>query len=382
VPDNTGHQHHVNLAVAHNVWRYWQTTGDLAFLAAYGAELITETARFWASLAVLDPATGRYDIRGVMGPDEFHDGYPHRPGQGVDNNAYVNIMTAWTLARACDVHRILSHHDVERLWQTMRLTEDELRLWDRIATRLRLSFLPGGILEQFEGYRELAELDWKAYRTRYGDLQQLGHILDAEGDTTNRYQVSKQADVLMLLYVFSAEELTGLVRRLGYDFDPATIPATVDYYLARTCHGSTLSRVAHAWVLARSDRRGSWHMLRQALNGDLSDIEPGSTREGIHLGAAGGALDILQRCYTGLDTRDDVLWLNPQLPDELHSLDFDVRYRDQWIGVHIEHSRLVLRALSSAGPPTTIAIREDRYQLAPDAMLTVPLAPRPSRRRS
>jgi trehalose/maltose hydrolase-like predicted phosphorylase len=371
-PDHSGRQYHINLAVAYNVWRYWQTTADIGFLAAYGAELIIDTARMWASLATYDPASDRYDIRGVMGPDEFHDGYPDRPGRGIDNNAYVNIMTAWTLTRARDVHQILSHHDDDQLWHTLALSDEELHTWDHMATRLRLSFLPGGILEQFDGYRNLAELDWQHYRARYGDLRLLGHILDAENDTTNRYQVSKQADVLMPLYLFSAEELTTLIRRLGYDFDPAVIPATVDYYLDRTCHGSTLSRVAHAWVLARTNRRRSWHMLRQALDTDLAASQAASTREGIHLGAIGGALDILQRCYPGLDTRDDILWLNPLLPNELHSLDFDIRYRDQWITIRIEHHQITLHALPVAAPPTTIAIHDTLHHLAPGATITVP----------
>ncbi len=339
--DNSSRQYHINLAVAYNVWRYWQTSADIVFLADYGAEVIVETARFWASLATYEPSADRYDIRGVMGPDEFHD--------------------------------VLSHHDDDRLWYSLGLTDDELRRWQHIATRLRLCFLPGGVVEQFKGYRDLAELDWDGYRTRYGDLQQLGHILDAENDTTNRYQVSKQADVLMLLYLFTAEELTGLIRGLGYDFDPAAIPSTVDYYLSRTCHGSTLSRVAHAWVLARTDRRGSWDMLCTALRGDLDDIEPGSTREGIHLGAAGGALDILQRCYTGLDTREDTLWFNPLLPDELPSLDFDIRYRDQWIAVHVDHARLVLRALPCAAAPVTVAVRDTFHELASGSTLDLPL---------
>ena len=299
MPDHSSRQYHVNLAVAYNVWHYWQTTADFGFLAAYGAELLIETARFGASLATYDPAEDRYDIRGVMGPDEFHDGYPDRPGQGIDNSAYVNIMTAWTLTRARDAHRILGQYHGDELWQGLQLTEAELDLWDHIGRRLRVPFLPNGVIEQFEGYHRLAELDWDDYRARYGDIRLLGFILEAEDDTTNRYQASKQADVLMLLYLFTAEELTALVRHLGYDFDPATIPATVDHYLARTAHGSSLSRVAHAWVLSRTNRRGSWHMLREALDHDIAETQPGTTREGIHLGAMAGTLDILQRCYTG-----------------------------------------------------------------------------------
>ena len=321
VPDYSGRQYHVGLAVAYNVWRHWETTGELSFLALYGAELLIETARLWAGLATYDPTADRYDIRGVMGPDEFHDGYPDRPGQGVDNCAYINVMTAWVLARARDAHALLDQHHGAELWQHMHLTDEELSRWEHIGRRLRLSFLASGIIEQFEGYGGLAELAWEGYRARYGDIGSLGAILQAEGDSSNRYKASKQADALMLLYLFTAEELTALIHHLGYDFDPKRIPATVDYYLARTSHGSTLSRVAHAGVLARTDRRRSWRILREALSTDVADLPGASTREGIHLGATAGTLDILQRCYIGLDVRHDVLWLNPLLPDDLDHLD-------------------------------------------------------------
>ena len=77
-------------------------------------------------------------------------------------------------------------------------------------------FHDDGIISQFEGYEKLREFDWDGYRTRYGNIQRLDLILEAEGDNANRYKLSKQADVLMLFYVFSAEELGGLLERLGY----------------------------------------------------------------------------------------------------------------------------------------------------------------------
>ena len=371
VPDYSGRQHHVGLAVAYNVWRHWETTAELSFLAAYGAELLIETARLWAGLATYDPTADRYDIRGVMGPDEFHDGYPDRPGQGVDNCAYINVMTAWVLARARDAYQVLDQHGAE-LWQHTRLTDEELSRWEHIGRRLRLSFLDNGVIEQFEGYGGLAELDWDGYRARYGDIGLLGAILQAEGGNVNRYKASKQADVLMLLYLFSAEELTDLIHHLGYDFDPKSIPETVDYYLARTSHGSTLSRVAHAWVLARTNRRRSWHMLREALSTDVADLHGAMTREGIHLGAVAGTLDTLQRCYTGLDVRHDVLWLNPLLPDELHHLDLSIRYRGQRINLGIDHTQITIESLPRTAPPITIAVHDTVYQLAPGTTLTVP----------
>ena len=80
MPDNSRLQRHVGLAVAYNAWQYYQATGDAAWLAERGAELIVEVARLFASLATYDPADDRYHIAGVMGPDEYHDGYPDAPG--------------------------------------------------------------------------------------------------------------------------------------------------------------------------------------------------------------------------------------------------------------------------------------------------------------
>src|SRR5574338_55409 len=100
IRDDTRLQRPVGAAVAYNVWQYYQATGDREFLATHGAELLLEIARFWASIARWDEARGRYAIRGVLGPDEFHDRYPGEDAPGLNNNAYTNVMAAWCLTRA------------------------------------------------------------------------------------------------------------------------------------------------------------------------------------------------------------------------------------------------------------------------------------------
>ncbi len=84
-----------------------------------------------------------------------------------------------------------------------------------------------GIISQFEGFETLREFDWEDYQSRYGNIQRLDLILEAENDSPNRYKLSKQADVLMLFYLFSAEELGGLFGRLEYPFEYQTIPRNV-----------------------------------------------------------------------------------------------------------------------------------------------------------
>ncbi len=162
-----------------------------------------------------------------------------------------------------------------------------------------------GIISQFEGYGDLEELDWEGYRRQYGNIQRLDRILEAENDDVNRYKASKQADVLMLLYLMSATELCELLERLGYRFMPDKIPEMVDYYLARTSHGSTLSGVVHTWVLARANRDRAMEYFQQALTSDVSDIQGGTTSEGVHLAAMAGSVDLMQRCFTGMETRSE-----------------------------------------------------------------------------
>jgi alpha,alpha-trehalase len=99
----------------------------------------------------------------------------------------------------------------------------------------------------------------------------LDRILEAEGDTSNRYKASKQADVLMLFYLFSSGELGELFDWLGYPFKAGMIPRNIHYYMTRTSHGSTLSRIVHSWVLARSDHERAWQLFQHALESDVAD---------------------------------------------------------------------------------------------------------------
>jgi beta-phosphoglucomutase family hydrolase len=356
MPDNSHLQRHIGLAVAYNVWQYYQVTADADFMTAQGTEMLAEVARLFAGLAEHDAADDRYDIAGVVGPDEYHDRYPGAERPGLRNNAYTNVLTAWALWRAMEALEVSDAHHGTDLWERLELTREEVSEWDRISRRLRVPFHADGIISQFEGYEELAEFDWERYRTAYGNIGRLDLILEAEGDTTNRYKLSKQADVLMLFYLFSSDELAELFGRLGYPLDREAIPRTVDYYLARAAHGSTLSRLVHSWVLARTDRERSWWVFRDALDADLDDTQGGTTGEGIHLGAMAGTIDLVLRGYAGIQVRDDTLWFDPRLPPELRGVRFDVFYRGQRVSVDVAADRLRLRLHPSAAAAIAVGV--------------------------
>ncbi|MDP2643493.1 MAG: glycosyl hydrolase family 65 protein [Desulfobacterales bacterium] len=373
LPDNSHLQRHVNAAIAYNIWQYFQVTGDMEFLSFYGAEMFLEIARFWESVSTYNPDLDRYEILGVMGPDEYHDRYPGTEKPGLNNNAYTNIMAVWVLSRAIELFDLLAEVESRDLCARLGVLDEEKARWRDISRKMRIVFHDNGIISQFEGYDRLEEFDWKGYRKKYKDIQRLDRILEAQGDTPNRYKASKQADVLMLFFLFSSEELSGLFQQLGYPFEYETIPINIDYYLKRTSHGSTLSRVVHAWVLARSDRVHSWECFTTALQSDVSDIQGGTTPEGIHLGAMTGVIDILQRGYTGLEVRDQVLWLNPVLPKELRRLHMHMRYRGHSLSVEVTPQRIKVHTFPCASGPIQVGCKGKLFNLKMGDTIEIPL---------
>ncbi|MDJ0514181.1 MAG: beta-phosphoglucomutase family hydrolase [Methyloceanibacter sp.] len=371
IPDVSWRQRHIGAAICYNVWQYYEATGDANFLADYGAELFLEIAQFWSSLS-RRRKDGRYEIKGVMGPDEFHTAYPtanpSAPG-GINNNAYTNVMVAWLVARAFDVLDRIPTAKRRRLCERLGLTDEDFDLWRDIGSNLFIPLQDDGIIGQFEGYADLQEFDWDGYRERYGSLQRLDRILEKEGEDLNRFKISKQADVLMLFYLFSREEIEETFNRLGYTFTPDQIPKNIHYYVERTSHGSSLSWMTHAWVLARADRERSWQLALRALANDVDNLQHGTISEGIHLGAMAGTVDLMQRCYTGIEMRDGVLRFNPRLPDEVDEMQATLQYRHHTLDFEVSKVRLKVSSRTGVAAPIRIAYREHSSELDPGESL-------------
>ena len=363
-------QRHVNAAIVAGIWHYYQATRDVQFLRSYGAEMILEIARFWASTSTYNHSLDRYEIKGVMGPDEFHEHYPDRHEPGVDNNAYTNLMAVWCLCRAAEVLQTLPPVFAHEITDRLGINGPELDRWDQISRKMRVCFHED-VISQFQGYEHLDELDWDRYRSIYGDIDRLDRILEAEGDSPDRYKLAKQADVVMLFYLLSAEELAGLLERLGYHYDKELVHRNFEYYEPRTAHGSSLSRVVHAWVAARRDREASWGFFVGGLHSDVAGMRGGTTAEGIHLGAMAGTIDLLQRCYTGLELREDVLFFNPVIPTELGSIEFDIRYRGYLLHLDFTTALARVHVDTAEGAPITVDIKGVASTVLPGQTLAV-----------
>ena len=375
-PDLSHNQRHVNAAIFYNIWRYFQATRDLPFLRDQGAEMMLEIARFWASIAHFNEQRGRYEIHGVMGPDEFHEQYPGTKEPGLRNNAYTNVMVAWLCELAHDVILMLPESRADALRRNCGLDDDELRTWDDMSHRMFVPFHGDGIISQFEGYESLQELDWEAYRAKYGNIQRLDRILRAEGDDPNRYKVTKQADAVMLFYLLSPEELQRLFDRLGYPFGPDTARNNIAYYDRRTSHGSTLSFVVDAGVLATLDPESSWERFLVALRSDVGDIQGGTTKEGIHMGVMSSTLDLVQRSYVGTQVHDGVLQFDPTLPAQIERVSFSMQFHRTSMLVTLDHGTLTLAAHpEGVSRPITVGVGDQVRELCPGDRLTFELRP-------
>lgn len=376
MPDNSHNQRHVSLDIAYSVLRYIEIAKDASFISDYAAEMLVEISRFFASMTLFNQKTGRYEIHGVMGPDEFHDGYPETPGSGLRNNAYTNVLTSWVLSETARLLRWLDTLD-DGLPEVMEVHEEEIQHWEDISAKLTVPFFEEGpekgILAQFEGYQDLIEFDWGRYRAKYGNIGRMDLILQSEGDATNRYKLSKQADTLMLPYLFSGAELEEILGRMGYELPQEALERTVEYYEARSTHGSTLSRLVHAWVAARTDPDRSWDLFTEALESDLSDTQGGTTREGIHLGLMAGTVDTVIRCYSGLETRDDVVRLDPRLPRQLPGARFVIRYHQQPVVIHMTQEDVTVTAGEGMWHPVPMVIAGAEHTLEPGGEVTVAL---------
>jgi trehalose/maltose hydrolase-like predicted phosphorylase len=273
-------------------------------------------------------------------------------------------MVAWLCGIAQDVLTLLPAGRAEALRQSLALEDEELRTWEDMSRRMLVPFHGDGIISQFEGYEDLEALDWDAYQAKYDNIQRLDRIIRAEGDDPDRYKLAKQADTVMLFFLFSRPDLQGLFVRLGYDYGPDTASRNIAYYDRRTSHGSTLSLIAHAGVLAGLDPASSWERFLVALESDVGDVQGGTTKEGIHMGVMSGTLDLLQRSYAGTNIRDGVLHFDPCLPPPLHALSFRMQFQGTPLGVSLADGKLTVSANpESASKPIRVSVGDEVHDL-------------------
>ena len=334
-------EQHITADVAYAVWQYWQATEDGAFLLDAGAEMLLEAGRFWASRARPE-ADGRRHIRGVIGPDEYHE--------TIDDNAYTNVMARWTIRRALETAGLLRSRwpdEWARLSSRLGLDEAELAQWRHAADTMATGLDPKtGLFEQFAGFFALEPIDLADYSGRSVPMDV---VIGRE--RTQRSQVVKQADVVALLALLP-EEFPGAA---GMD--------NFRCYEPRCDHGSSLSRAMHGLVAARlGDANMALRYFEQTAAIDLADTHV-ALAGGVHTASLGGVWLMAVFGFAGLTLHEDAIGLHPQLPASWHALRFRVQWRGRCVAICIHGGGRRLEVTLEAGEPMTILICGERRGL-------------------
>ncbi|KQW84199.1 kojibiose phosphorylase [Brevundimonas sp. Root1279] len=342
-------EQHISADIAYAVWGYWRSTEDDDFLLAAGAEILLETARFWASRAEPE-ADGRRHIRHVIGPDEYHE--------DVDDNAFTNVLARWNIARGLEVLDLLDARWPARaaeLRTRLGLGDEDLADWRDAVERLVTGLDPAtGVYEQFEGFHALEPFDLAAHADRTVPIDV---IIGRE--RTQASQVIKQADVVALLAL------------LPEAFPGATGEANFRHYEPRCGHGSSLSPAMHALVAARL---GDTDMaLRYLHRISHFDADP-TTAGGVRIAGLGGIWQAVVMGFGGLDLSGDTPAFNPRLPKEWSGLSYRAKWRGRTFEVAAGGEAVDVTLLE--GAPVSVVIAGVVRALSPGETATAPLSSR------
>lgn len=335
-------EHHVSADVALAVWRYWRATGDDDFFLTAGAEIMLETARFWASRAKPE-ADGKRHIRRVIGPDEYHE--------DVDDNAFTNVMARWNIVCALETLDLLHARWPDRaagLRRALAIGDEELADWRDAAERIVTGFNPAtGLYEQFAGYFKLEDIDLKAYA---GRTVPIDVVIGRE--RTQASQLVKQADVV------------ALIALLPEAFPGDSALTNFRYYEPRCAHGSSLSPAMHAMVAARL---GDADLALRYLDKVASfDPDPGSAG-GVRVAGLGGIWQAAILGFAGVNMTGDVLTVAPKLPAQWRGMSFRVSWKGRSIALQI--AGRTVRATLVEGEPVEVRIGGSTQTLTAGAPL-------------
>lgn len=370
--DYSSLQRHISLAIAYNVWNYYWATMDKKFMINHGAELMFEISRFWAGKCEYDSKSEKYHIAGVMGPDEFHEKLPGAKAGGLTDNAYTNIMVSWVLSRSLDFLSNLKSGQRTSLLERLKFSDLEVAEWNEIRTKLNINISKDGIIEQFDGYFNLKELDWDGYRKKYGDIHRLDRILKAEGKSPDEFKLAKQADLIMAFYNLGIDGVSDILSLMGYKMEKNYFSKNFDYYIARTSHGSTLSRLVHSSLeYTYRNSISGWLMYMDALKSDLVDIQGGTTGEGIHCGVMAGTVYQALCIFGGLDISGDIPDICPKLPDHWDSMKYKFKFRNSDFTVSIEKEEVELFAVNRDNKKIKVHIYGDYFEMESQENLKV-----------
>lgn len=324
LPECSTAQIHINADVAYAMRQYFMATEDIDFMYNYGAEILFETARYYADRGkYIASRGGRFCLNGVCGPDEY--------GCSVNNNTYTNLMVQLHFNFAADIYRRMKSESPSALLRIagkISLTEEEVGGWKEAADLMYINYNDElGIYAQDDQYLFKDPVDMskipRNFDIRYGIYP----------INLWRMQITKQADLVLALFLLG-DRFTLDEKRANYAF-----------YEPRTCHGSSLSPCIHSIIASEIGRLDdAYTFFNQSLYMDYNDFR-GNTKGGIHFACAGGTWMALVNGFGGMRDYASGLVLNPQIPSEWESYKFRFVYKGRLLEVSVKKQHATVKLL-------------------------------------
>ncbi|MGI5951455.1 MAG: glycoside hydrolase family 65 protein [Brooklawnia sp.] len=334
-------QYHIDADVAYAVGHYAAMTGDEEFMHHDGIHVLVETARMWAALGfwrINEDAV--FEVHGVTGPDEYTT--------VVNNNTYTNVMARWNLRLAVHHVRRLAEENPAahlRLMHILQVSEEEVAEWERCADGMVIPFDERlGIHPQDDLFigKEL----WDLENTPADSYPLLLHYHPL---VIYRFQVLKQADVVLALFLRS-NEFTHKEKRANFE-----------YYDPITTGDSSLSAVMQAIIAAEvGHQEMALEYFYSGLFVDIGDTH-GNTCDGVHVASAAGTWRALVSGFGGLRDDEEVLNFDPRLPRSWSRLNFSLTYRGSRFKVYLTRKAITFELVS--GEPFKLRVRGVGYDI-------------------
>lgn len=308
-------QYHIDADIAYAVWLYCNVTQDYEFLFHYGVEILVETARMWASRGSFIAAKdNKFCLNVVCGPDEYQP--------GANNNCYTNYMAKFNLEYALAVVRLMEEKEPEKYKEfkaKLNLEENELYNWKQAAQAM---YLP---------YSEEMEINPQDDSFLYKEPIYVDEIPEDEIPlvknwhplTIWRFQVIKQADVILLMLLLS-DQFTTRQKKNNYDF-----------YEPKTTHDSSLSPAIYSIIASEIGYKDeAYNYFMQTVRLDLDDYN-NNAYQGVHTACMAGSWLALVQGFAGMRVKDGTLHFAPYVPDKWDGYEFKLKFKKRQLQIRV-----------------------------------------------
>jgi len=340
---------HRNGAIAYAIYNYIKHTGDRQYLVDYGLEVLVAISRFWSQRVNFSTVKGKYVMLGVTGPNEYEN--------NVNNNWYSNTLATWTMAYTIESIKYVKDNNPSQYSQIKDkisfIEDEETKKWADIISRMYYPYSEEeGIFLQQEGYMDKEQITSDQLDPSQKPINQ-----HWSWDRILRSCFIKQADLLQGMYIFEDR----------YDTD--TIRKHFNFYEPRTLHESSLSPCVHTILACRiGNINKAYELYLRTSRLDIDDYN-NEVAEGLHITSMAGTWMSVVEGFSGKRVGNEILVLNPLIPQQWKSYSFRIIFRQNLISVKVTNTLIFVENLT--GPTVGVQVYGQGYEICPGSDIEV-----------